>query len=780
MEVNFSLRMIPLGKMRNPFFSLCLILLTALPSVHAQLPPVGQWREHLSYNQARRVTGAAAGGIFCATPYALFRVDPADNSIDRFSKLNGLHETGIQTIAWDEQLGRLIIAYANSNIDVLDGNKIINIDAILKKEVPGDKTIYNIFCSGGYAYLSDGLGVIVLDENKYEVKDTWVIGSTGNNVAVNGVTTDGLFFYAATREGLKRGATTGLNLSDYRNWQLLSGSGGLAAGECRDVVTLQGAVIAQKNDSLFVLNGNSWTLLYASAWTIANITVSGNRLLVSQQQGNKGRVLVLNKTGAVEQNIAQDPLAAPRQAILLQNEVWAADSIAGLLRINGGSVERYRPNSPLSIAGGEMNAHDGTVWVASGAVTAGWTNTFTRNGLYRFAGEAWTNYNTTGLPAFDSLYDIITVAADPADNSAWAGSFGGGLLHLQNDNTLQVFKQNSPLPHTITDPSKYNVAGLAFDKDHQLWISNYGAAQELSVRKADGSWRSFSFPFVLPGNAVSQLTTDDYNQVWIVSPGGNGLLCFNHGPSIDNPADDKWKLYRPGKGSGNLPSANVLCIARDKSGYIWVGTDKGIGIIQCAQDVFSVQGCDAVLPVVQQDNFAGYLFNAEQVQCIAVDGADRKWVGTKNGVWLLGADAQQTVYRFTMDNSPLPGNDVRNITVDGKSGEVFFATTIGICSFRSTATSGGAANSNVLVFPNPVPPGYNGTIAIRGLVDNAIVKITELNGRLVYETRALGGQAVWNGRDYNGRTAATGVYLVLVSDDTRQQKTAAKIVFIGK
>jgi len=186
------------------------------------------------------------------------------------------------------------------------------------------------------------------------------------------------------------------------------------------------------------------------------------------------------------------------------------------------------------------------------------------------------------------------------------------------------------------------------------------------------------------------------------------------------------------------------------------------------------------LPIVQQDNFAGYLFSAEQVQCIGIDGADRKWVGTKNGVWLISPDGQQIIYRFTTANSPLLNNDVRKITVDGTTGEVFFATVSGICSFRSTATTGGETNSNVLVFPNPVPPGYTGTIAIRGLVDNAVVKITELNGRLVYETRALGGQAVWNGKDYNGRTAATGVYLVLVSDDSRQEKIVTKIVFIGK
>jgi hypothetical protein len=187
-----------------------------------------------------------------------------------------------------------------------------------------------------------------------------------------------------------------------------------------------------------------------------------------------------------------------------------------------------------------------------------------------------------------------------------------------------------------------------------------------------------------------------------------------------------------------------------------------------------------VLPIVQQDNFAGYLFSNEQVQAIAVDGADRKWIGTQNGAWLISANAEKTIYRFTESNSPLLSNDVKQIAIDGKTGEVFFATAKGICSFRSTATETTVTNNDVLVFPNPVPPGYTGTIAIRGVANNAIVKITELNGRLVYETKALGSQATWNGRDYKGRTISTGIYLVLTSDDNHQEKQVTKIVFIQK
>jgi hypothetical protein len=168
------------------------------------------------------------------------------------------------------------------------------------------------------------------------------------------------------------------------------------------------------------------------------------------------------------------------------------------------------------------------------------------------------------------------------------------------------------------------------------------------------------------------------------------------------------------------------------------------------------------------------------VRSIAVDGADRKWIATKNGAWLMSAEGEKVIYRFTEENSPLLSNDVKRIAIDGKTGEIFFATANGICSFRSTATEGGEKNENVLVFPNPVPPGYSGTIAIRGLVNNAIVKITELDGRLVYQTRALGGQAVWDGKDYRGRKISGGVYLVLVSDDGRTENLATKIIFISK
>lgn len=750
----------------------------AINPAYSQLP-IGSWREHLPYHQAITLA-AAPGKIYCATPYSVFSIDPADNTIERLSKMNGLNEVGVSTIGFDEQSNKLVIAYNNSNIDIIYKNEIRNINAIKQKEIAGDKAIYHIFCYQGKAYLSTGLGIIVLDETKYEVNNTYVIGSVGNQVKVNGFTTDGIFFYAATEEGLKKASVNNINLADYRNWQLISDGVNLPAGAYQQALQVQNKIVVQKRDSLFALNGNVWNVFYASDWAIVNISSSSGKLICIQQKaGVESRILILNMDGSVNKIIQQaGMIVSPRQAILVQNDLWIADMNTGLVKNSATGFEHYQPNSPSSISTGEMLVQHNSTWVVAGTVTSSWSNTFDKNGLSQFTGNEWINYNSLTIPAFNSLYDLVSIAVDPTDNTVWAGSFGTGLLQLKADQSTRILKEQSPIQPSIADPGAYRVTGLALDNDKNLWIANYGATQVLAVRKPDGTWRNFISPFSINDNAVSQIIVDDNNQKWIVAPNGNGLLCFNHGGSIDNPGDDRWKYFRTGKGNGNLPDNNVLCIAKDKNGYIWVGTSKGIGVIQCPQQVFEVAGCEAVLPVIQQDNFAGYLFSDEAVQCIAVDGADRKWIGTKNGVWLVTAEGEKTIFHFKDDNSQLLGNDVKKIAIDPSTGEVFFATSKGLCSFRGTATEGGAENEKVLVFPNPVPPGYNGTIAIRGVVNNAIVKITELDGRLVYQLRATGGQATWNGRDYKGKQISTGVYLVLVSDDTRKEKIVTKIVVV--
>jgi len=744
------------------------------------IPSIGYWRDHLPYHSAIDVA-IGNNEIFCATAYSLFSIDLSDNSVSRMSRVNGLHETGISAIEYDAINNKLFIGYKTSNIDIVYRNDVFNIPDIKLDNIIGDKTIYNVFSLGKYFYLSTGLGVVVVDGNKYEVKDSWFIGNSGGQVKVNGFTTDNSFYYAATNEGLKRMTINTVDPANYLNWQNLSGANGLSNGACNDVVAVSNKIFVLKNDSVFIQNGNNWNLFFTeNGLKIKSINSSLGKLIVCQTNNANAKVTSLNVDGTVARTIQQaGAIIQPMKVVLENNNYWTADSLGGLNKFTASSSQNYNLNSPQSIATGEIVFVNNNFCAASGTVNTSWQKQNDKNGLYKFFDGQWTNYNNRQFVQLDSLPDLISVAIDLRDESIWAGSYGGGLLHIKPGNSFEVFKQNSSIGQATFDAGSYRVSGLAFDKDKNLWISNYGASQNIVVRKNDNTWKTFTTPFALLENAVAQIVIDDEDQKWIVSP-KNGLLVFNDNKTIDNSADDKWKLYRAGTGIGNLPTNNVLGIAKDKNGFIWVGTDDGVGVIQCPQNVFSSQGCDAVLPVVTQGGFNQYLFKGEEIRSIAVDGADRKWIATKNGAFLISAEGDKVIYRFTETNSSLLSNDVKRIAIDGKTGEVYFATANGICSFRSTATEGGEINSNVLVFPNPVPPGYGGTIAIRGLVNNAIVKITEMDGRLIYQTKALGGQAVWDGKDYKGRKISSGVYLVLVSDDGRKENIATKIIFISK
>jgi sugar lactone lactonase YvrE len=759
---------------------ICFILLISVAARSQNtLPSIGQWREHLPYQNAIDVT-ASPNKVYAATPYTLFSVDLSSNEVQRISKVSGLSETGISTIKYDPASDKLLIAYTNSNIDIIDNKGIHNVPDIQRKNITGDKSIYHIYPTGNLAYLSTGIGVIVLDEQRLEIKDTWLIGNNGGYVKTNMFTADNSYYYAATDQGLKRTAATGSNPADFQQWQNLSGTNNLPAGPAKGVLAIQNKLIALVHDSLFQFNGSAWSFFYGDGWNVTRMNSTENKITLSQTLPNGNtKVTVLNADGSLARTIQQpNVITAPQNAIVQNNTYWVADLYGGLSHWTGSTYEVYKPNSPADFVLGDMTVYNNVLYAAAGAINDSWNYQYNRNGIFELKDGNWTQISQFQNHILDSLLDFITVAVDPRDASVWAGSYGGGLLHITAADQLQVFKQNAPIGPTIGDPTSYRIGGLAFDADNNLWIANYGSTHQLLVLKADGTWKAFTVPYLLNENAVGQILIDDNNQKWIVSPLGNGLLVYNHGASIDNTGDDHWRLYQAGTGNGNLPTNDVRVIAKDKSGFIWVGTSDGVAVIQCPEAALS--GCDAIWPVAQQGGFANYLFKGEVVQAMAVDGADRKWIGTRNGVWLVSPDGDQVIYHFTESNSPLLSNDVRHIAINGSSGEVFFATTEGLISFRSTATEGSETQGSVSIFPNPVPPGYAGMIGIKGLAANSYVKITELNGRLVFQTRALGGQAVWDGRDYTGRKIASGVYLVLVTDEGRQEEAAGKIVFISQ
>ncbi len=376
----------------------------------------------------------------------------------------------------------------------------------------------------------------------------------------------------------------------------------------------------------------------------------------------------------------------------------------------------------------------------------------------------------------DTVLDFVAITKDQLNGTVYAGSFESGLVVINPDLSGKVFKQNSIIDESINNPTWYEVMGLTFDNENNLFATVNGGTHELVTKPANGNWlQLMPMPTIDNANVhndAGRVISDDYNHIWYLLPAGGGLIVYDYNNTIDNTSDDKYLQINQG-----LPSNNTESIAKDKNGNIWVGTDNGIATISNQSDITQTQ---VSIPIEQFDSFANYLFVGENIRTIAIDGANRKWIGTDNGVWLLSASEPISIlYRFTVDNSPLPTNLVQKITVDPVTGDVYIGTQRGLVSFRGTATEGGTSNSNVLCFPNPVPSGYKGTIAIKGLVDNADVRITDISGQLVYRTTALGGQAIWSGMDYTGHRPQSGVYLVFITNKDGSQTNVSKMVFIN-
>ena len=726
--------------------------------VIAQAPPIGSWRAHHSYAGTLQVV--KGDKIYTATPEAIFSTN-SSGQFQYYNKLTGLSDASIATIQWDSETEQLVVAYTNNNIDVIKGGLVKNIyDLVRTSRI---QKINSIYCEKGMAYVSTNLGVVVIDLFKYEIKESWILGSSGNTLEVFSLTKGTGNWYAATQNGIYTTAVSNTNIADAKSWTVFyNAANNLPVKKISSAPT---GLIIEKIDSLLLIQPAATTTLFykaseqIKAWQFTEQKIT---IATTDKQTSKARAhqfTIGNATGLIFEK--PDTFINPNDCIFSNGIIWISDQVTGLIQLDlsTSSFVKMIPGGP----GGQIT----TALLASSAGVLAASNT--KKGWAILENGKWQ-----AQKGLDSVTGVQSIAINHLDNSIWLTTSELGVAKWQN-NKVQLFNpRNSSLMATANNSCF--TSGVVADSKGNSWVSNTGTTKSIHVYQPDGKWTGFTNPFGMTD--AGTLEIDDIGQIWGTTKNANGLFVYNPGSSLTSSTDDRWKQYKAGTGIGNLPSNQVNCAAKDKNGFIWVGTDRGIGIIQCVENIFTAAGCDALLPVVQQDRFAGLLFKDENVQTIAVDGADRKWVGTQNGVWLISATGEKVIYRFSTNNSPLLGNDISKISIDPLTGEVFIATNNGLCSFRSTATEAVTAQQKVLVFPNPVPPGYNGSIAIRGLTNNALVKITNLYGALVYQTRSLGGQAIWDGKNTNGTKVASGVYLIICRDDSGAEKIATKITIV--
>lgn len=769
-----------------------LIFLTIFTEhIVAQQVGIGQWRDHLPYDYATKVEEFNSA-IYCSTPFSMFYYDRDYNSVHRLSKVNGLSDLGVSDISLNREMNILVVSYSNTNVDLIYADQgIVNIPDIKRKEILGNKTINSIMNYGKFAYLSCGFGIVVLNLEKREVRDTYYIGPDGSALNVQCMTYNDTAFFAATEKGIYYADINNPNLAYFANWKKLE-TVPLISGNYNLIHYFNGRLLFNMTDPddpedmLYVLEDGIWRELDTEPGNRTyRLRTSGDNLVVSYSFYVKEYLPDLSEGLKIYTYGESSP--APSDAFYgTDGFYWIADRSKGLVKVWGGGFERQfiKPSGAPTADIFDMSIREGKLYLVPGGLTATWGNTWRGARLYSFIDETWKAYDQYNSPGLDTLRDFVSVAVDPLNsNHVLAGSWNRGLAEFKDLSITGIHNadNSSLMPNIIEGYPSVKVGGIAFDSQNNMWVTNSGAERILSVRRNTGgaeAWQSYSLGSSSSGVDVRKVIVDAFDQKWILprttQANPNYIYVFNE----KNTPGSQVRGLKSGAGLGNLPGTNVFAIAQDLDNEIWVGTDQGIAVYYTPQNIFS--GADAQRILVDFDGYVQYLLETETVKAIAIDGADRKWIGTERaGIFLLSKDGTQQIQHFTEENSPLFSNNITSLAVNDLTGEVFIGTARGLISFKSTATEGGPTNTDVYAYPNPVKPGYDGPIAIKGLVKDAIVKITDIAGTVVYETRAEGGQAIWNGYNLEGRRANTGVYMVFISSDDGSQTAVTKILFIN-
>lgn len=763
---------------RSGLFPVCFFI--ALSS-QAQIP-VGAWRDHLSYRQAFRLADAG-DRMFCATSGSLFYYNRNDHSVSKISTVNGLHDIDLNTIAFDNVNNRLIVGYKNGNIDLITAERIMNVPDIFLKSGLTNKTINHIHIRGNLAYLSCSFGISVLNPDKQEIKDTYYLGPGGSPAEVFAVTTNDDFIFAATGSGIFKAPLDNPNLVDFSVWSRISDIPN-STEKFTSLAWFGGKLFAiyhgsgTRNDHIYYSDNDQWkelgSSLYPEGTYYYSLEATPEKLVIASQNYadvyDSGLRLVRHSwTGD------------PRHALIDKEDIiWTADHYHGIIRENPQTGrDTILPNGPSNNDAFLAYSAAGKIFITAGGLSSAWGNLYNLPCVHIFDGskwQSWTDYEAR---------DAINVIAKPNEpDNLYVATWGYGIIYLENLQKKTVYSPANSSLQTIIPGDYCRVYGMAFDRNMNLWVTNSGVSNPISVLSADGTWYSLNYGPAINAPNVSKLLIDAANRKWVILPRGNGLFVFDDNGTPSDIRDDTYARVSIVDNAGNEISNFVYDIAEDLEGNIWVGTASGPVVFYNPAAVFEgpQEGGYAQQILVPRNDGSGlgdYLLSTETITSIAIDGANRKWFGTRNsGVFLISADGLKQIHHFTRENSPLLSNTINAITIDGKTGEVFFATDKGIISYRGTATSGGDSFGRVYAFPNPVRENYHGDITITGLARNVNVKITDISGNLVFETKALGGQAVWNGKNFDGRRVATGVYLVFCTNDDGSKTYVTKLLFI--
>jgi len=706
----------------------------------------------------------------------LVSVNKVDETIRRHSKVTGLSDVKVSTISYSSEYDYLIVGYKNGNIDFLrEGENPFNLQDIKRRIMTSEKQINNIIFYGRYAYLACSFAIVALDIENKEIKETYYLGENGNYLKVNDIAILDNRLYAATDYGIYTASLINSNLLDYSYWSKLTFIP-QSDNPYKLVENYNGQIFAvYKNlttgsDQIIVISGNESHPWEFQSDTLVNDLNSVNGYLAVGYQSN----------GSIFQNfnlIREFQVSGIRSVhIDKEGKIYTASSYSGFVNVKDDNTIRYYSiNGPRFCEAGRVASAGDNIWVSSGNSY----RLYNPKAVYSYIDGRWNSITNEENLTMRKFGSTDRIAIDPDDAShLFVSSYIFGITEIRNGNVIKLFSVDSTdIFSEIQRVIGIRAAGLQMDHEGNLWTLLDLVANPLFIMDREGNWTRPEIvnPILAKNTLYADMIITSSNHIWILTHNSEIIVIEKEGESY------RTKTFSIKNQSDNLIN-KAICLEEDHEGNIWVGTFNGPVIYHSAQNVFKLKSVTGYqVPISRNDgtNVIDYLLNGDAIMDIKVDGGNRKWLATQNsGVFLVSPDGEETLVNFRNDNSPLLSNLVTGIDINEKSGEVFFATDYGLVSYGGSATTGFDEYTDVYVFPNPVKKEYDGPITITGLVENSIVKITDVSGALVWETTSLGGQAIWDGRNFSGRKVATGVYLVLLATSDGSQSHVTKILFM--
>lgn len=751
-----------------------LISLTILfQSAYSQ--STGTWRSYLAYHNTTLIA-ESNNYVFAVADGSLYSYDDKDNSIKYYSKETNpaLSDNQITGIRFNSDENILIITYLNGNIDLLGDKGLVNLPFLMENSNIQDKGINYIYSHNNTAYLATQFGVVVINLQRKEIKETYRL-----NIPVTSIVIKDNYIYAATTDSIIR-ASLNDNLIDPGNWHRYDI--GLEGSTVQQIALFQNTLcFFVKEKGIYYQSGdNIQTLLANNALT--NIKVENNKLVAftssqlfiysSLTEQEKGSINNIKDISSTKDNTT----------------FWLATGENGIVGIKRTGANQYQTivsdiknEGPKRNYTYNLNMYNNKLYVAGGGR---WTDRFDWPGtvmIYDTNEKTWNN-----IQDVSGFRDATSTAVNPDnENHFFVSSWGRGIYEFNDNEFVKKYDENnSPLQPAASGDVYTRIEGLCYDSNNNLWMTNSGVSDVIKILKPDGNWVSLRIEGVGSATLADKILITGNGDKWVNLVRGdyNGILVFNEKNTLEDTSDDDSYYFSSlNDKDGSVGASEYFCIAEDKNDNIWIGTNRGPVIVYNASRVLDNKANTSFNRIIytNENGVIDYFLKDERVKAIAVDGGNRKWLGTEsNGLYLVSEDGTKVIEHFKAEDSPLLSNTIESIAINNKTGEVFIGTDKGLISYWGDATEGSESYSNIYAYPNPVRPNSNQNVIITGLMENSNVKITDVKGNLIYQTKSVGGQITWDCRNKSGKYVASGVYLVLASTPEAKESVVTKIAVV--